>query len=193
VSATLNAVPDALVSKAHYPIVQSAQGFELPLNNGISLRVAPAEPNLPANDNAWQLACVNAAEPWITAPTVDQFVPQMVNFDVLNGVHFQKGCYPGQEIVHRTKMLGRVRRRAVIATAAVQASEAKAGDSVYSKQLGGEQAAGMVIAAAIDGTQSKLLISSMLEGVAANDLSLSSQFETMLTCVNPPYRVAELS
>ncbi len=47
----------------------------------------------------------------ITAATSDLFVPQAANWDVLGGVSFQKGCYPGQEIVARTQYLGRLKER----------------------------------------------------------------------------------
>ncbi|MFX5351224.1 tRNA-modifying protein YgfZ, partial [Acinetobacter baumannii] len=46
--------------------------------------------------------------------TADQFVPQMVNFEVLGGVNFQKGCYPGQEVVARSQYRGTIKRRAVL-------------------------------------------------------------------------------
>ena len=42
----------------------------------------------------------------IVAPTVEQFVPQMVNLELVGGVNFQKGCYPGQEIVARSQYRG---------------------------------------------------------------------------------------
>jgi len=48
-----------------------------------------------------------------TAATQDQFVPQMVNFEKLGGIDFQKGCYPGQEIVARAQYRGQVKRRMV--------------------------------------------------------------------------------
>jgi hypothetical protein len=35
----------------------------------------------------------------------------MVNFDSLGAVNFQKGCYPGQEIVARAQYRGQVKRR----------------------------------------------------------------------------------
>ena len=38
-------------------------------------------------------------------------MPQAANWDVLGGVSFQKGCYPGQEIVARTRYLGRLKER----------------------------------------------------------------------------------
>jgi hypothetical protein len=45
--------------------------------------------------------------------TQDKFVPQMVNLETLGGVDFQKGCYPGQEIVARAQYRGQVKRRMV--------------------------------------------------------------------------------
>jgi folate-binding protein YgfZ len=38
----------------------------------------------------------------VVAATAEQFVPQMVNLELVGGVNFQKGCYPGQEIVARS-------------------------------------------------------------------------------------------
>ncbi len=38
-------------------------------------------------------------------------MPQMINFEVLGGVDFKKGCYPGQEIVARSQYLGKLKRR----------------------------------------------------------------------------------
>lgn len=84
------------------------------------LQLGPAaEMNEPANaDEAqWTLQEIRAGRPLITSATQDQFVPQMVNFDVLGGVDFRKGCYPGQEIVARAQYRGQVKRRMVHARA----------------------------------------------------------------------------
>lgn len=35
----------------------------------------------------------------------------MLNLDLINGLSFTKGCYPGQEIVARMKYLGKSKRR----------------------------------------------------------------------------------
>jgi folate-binding protein YgfZ len=59
----------------------------------------------------WALEEIRAGRPLITAATQDQFVPQMVNLETLGGVDFQKGCYPGQEIVARAQYRGQVKRR----------------------------------------------------------------------------------
>lgn len=69
-------------------------------------------PMLPAP--AWAWLDVMSAVPRIQAATADQFVPQMVNFELLGGVNFQKGCYPGQEIVARSQYRGTIKRRAVL-------------------------------------------------------------------------------
>jgi folate-binding Fe-S cluster repair protein YgfZ len=37
----------------------------------------------------------------------------MVNLEILGGVDFRKGCYPGQEIVARAQYRGQVKRRMV--------------------------------------------------------------------------------
>jgi hypothetical protein len=41
----------------------------------------------------------------------EAFTPQQVNLDLVDGVSFQKGCYPGQEVVARLHYLGKPSRR----------------------------------------------------------------------------------
>ncbi len=69
------------------------------------------EPTAP--ESAWTLQEIHAGRPFITGATQDQFVPQMVNLEKLGGIDFQKGCYPGQEIVARAQYRGQVKRRMV--------------------------------------------------------------------------------
>jgi hypothetical protein len=61
--------------------------------------------------SAWQLNDIHSGLPTIVNATTGEFVPQMVNLDLLGGISFTKGCYTGQEIVARMKYLGRVKRR----------------------------------------------------------------------------------
>jgi len=70
-----------------------------------------------ADEVEWTLQEIRAGRPLITQATQDQFVPQMVNFEVIGGVDFRKGCYPGQEIVARAQYRGQVKRRLVHARA----------------------------------------------------------------------------
>jgi tRNA-modifying protein YgfZ len=62
-------------------------------------------------EESWTLQEIRAGRPLISAATQDKFVPQMVNFEELGAINFQKGCYPGQEIVARAQYRGEVKRR----------------------------------------------------------------------------------
>ena len=59
----------------------------------------------------WLAADIAAGLPHVFASTSEQFIPQMLNVDLIDGVSYTKGCYTGQEIVARTHHLGRVKRR----------------------------------------------------------------------------------
>jgi folate-binding protein YgfZ len=48
---------------------------------------------------------------WLGSETTEKFIPQMLGYDQIGAVSFSKGCYPGQEIVARTRYLGKVKRR----------------------------------------------------------------------------------
>jgi len=62
-------------------------------------------------ETAWRLADIRAGLPQIYAATSEEFVAQMLNLDLLDGISFAKGCYTGQEIIARTQHLGRIKRR----------------------------------------------------------------------------------
>jgi folate-binding protein YgfZ len=70
-----------------------------------------ADHALPGATDQWYLLGIRAGIPLITAATADLFVPQTANWDLIGGVSFRKGCYPGQEIVARMQYLGRLKER----------------------------------------------------------------------------------
>ena len=73
--------------------------------------------HLSAGDPAqWQAEDIEAGLPWIQAATQDLFIPQTVNLDLIDGVSFTKGCYPGQEIVARSHYRGTLKRRMALGT-----------------------------------------------------------------------------
>ena len=86
------------------------------VDEGRFLRIGPADQFSPAptkTEDAWTLEEIRAERPLISAAIQDKFVPQMVNFEALGALNFQKGCYPGQEIVARAQYRGEVKRRMV--------------------------------------------------------------------------------
>ncbi len=62
-------------------------------------------------ENGWRTTRMQSGEPALRDAAVERFVPQMLNMDLIDGLSFSKGCYPGQEIVARTKYLGKQKRR----------------------------------------------------------------------------------
>jgi folate-binding protein YgfZ len=88
--------------------------------------VAPPLPPLPLD--AWRGLEVKSAVARIEQATIEQFVPQMLNYEVLGGVDFQKGCYPGQEVVARSQYRGSIKRRSFVFETD---GNARAGDDVF--------------------------------------------------------------
>lgn len=105
----------------------------------------------PAAPDAWRLADIEGGVPQITAATQEQFVPQMINFELIGGVNFKKGCYPGQEIVARSQYLGKLKRRMMHAR--VEAGDVAAGAEIFASDDRG-QPCGMVVNAARADAQS---------------------------------------
>ncbi len=100
----------------------------------------------PVGEPVWRWLQIRAGIPEIYAATQEQFVPQMVNDDLIDAVSFQKGCYTGQEIVARMHYLGKSKRRMV--GAHVDGTDTpQPGEPIYGTQLEG-QAIGMVVDAA---------------------------------------------
>jgi len=96
-----------------------------------------------AGSACWNWLNIRSGIPVILPQTQEQFVAQMVNFDLINGINFKKGCYPGQEIVARTQYLGKLKRRMYLAH--IDTGETpQAGDELFSADMEG-QASGMLV------------------------------------------------
>ncbi|RJF96332.1 folate-binding protein [Noviherbaspirillum saxi] len=96
----------------------------------------------PIGTRVWRLTDIHAGIPQITQPTQEQFVPQMINFELIGGVNFKKGCYPGQEIVARSQYLGKLKRRMLLAT--VEGAEVLPAMEIFSSADPG-QPCGMIV------------------------------------------------
>ena len=65
----------------------------------------------PVSSQAWDFMNIRAGRPVVTEACSEEWIPQMLNFIAIEGVDFQKGCYPGQEVVARLNYLGKTKRR----------------------------------------------------------------------------------
>lgn len=71
----------------------------------------PPPDGLAVDSDTWQLTAIDAGVPMIYSSTQDLFVPQMLNLHWLMAIDFDKGCFPGQEVVARLHYRGRLTRR----------------------------------------------------------------------------------
>lgn len=99
-----------------------------------------------ADHSAWDRLEIRAGIPWITPATQEEFVPQSLNLDLIGGVSFAKGCYPGQEIVARVHYRGQGKQRMYRVNIATEVAP-QPGDKLYSADMG-EQSTGMLVNAA---------------------------------------------
>ncbi len=98
----------------------------------------------PAGAPAWALLDIHAGLANLSPDTVEAFVPQMVNLQLVNGVSFRKGCYTGQEVVARMQYLGTLKRRMYLAHIAGDAIPAP-GTELYCSNSDSGQGAGKVV------------------------------------------------
>jgi folate-binding protein YgfZ len=97
---------------------------------------------------AWHAGDLAAGVPWVGALTQDVFIPQTVNLDLIGGVSFTKGCYPGQEVVARSHYRGTVKRRMAYGiVAGTAAADIQPGTDVYDQDQPGEPCGRVVDAA----------------------------------------------
>lgn len=136
----------------------------------------------------WHLAEIRAGMPRIVAATQEAFTPQMVNYELqaVGGVSFQKGCYPGQEIVARTQYLGKVKRRMY----RVQLDSAfPPGTDVFTPEAGEQHCGAVVLTAPAPegGFESLLVVQS--SGAEANAVHVGKPDGSRAELLPLPYPV----
>lgn len=169
--------------------VRDAEAIRLPDVDGVPrwLLAASQAPELPAlSADAWRWLEVRSALPRVTAATIEQFVPQMVNLELLEGVNFKKGCYPGQEVVARSQYRGTTKRRAFLFDAQ---AEAAPGQEVFAAGDDPAQPSGMVVDAATLQGRTAALVELKLAALGAASLHLRSPDGPALQRAPLPYDV----
>ena len=135
--------------------------------------------------DAWRWLEVHSGVARIVAATSEQFVPQMVNLELVGGVNFQKGCYPGQEIVARSQYRGTLKRRAYVLHSATALAP---GQEVF-LAAEPEQPAGMVALAGSWAGQHAGLVELKIAALAAGPLHAGSAQGPLLTLAELPYAI----
>jgi len=131
----------------------------------------------------WQVGEVMSGIAWVELATFEAFVPQMLNYESVDGVNFKKGCYPGQEIVARSQFRGTLKRRAFIVQSA---SPMMAGQEIFSS-LDTTQPCGLVAQAATDGVHHVAVVELQLSATENSSLHLGVADGPALRLLPLPY------
>jgi folate-binding protein YgfZ len=143
----------------------------------------------PVGAQCWNWLEIANGLPWITTATQDEFIPQMANLELIDGVSFRKGCYPGQEIVARAQHLGTVKRRLYLAH--LQADGVPApGQPLYDADRGDQAAGTIVNAAPAPGGGFDVLAVVQTASADGADVRLGSRSGTALEFRTLPYPVS---
>ena len=176
-AATVIRLPDALAeADAALPRYLLAQPADLP---------APTLPALAPAD--WQWLELQSGLAWVLPATSEQFVPQMLNLELLGGVNFQKGCYPGQEVVARSQYRGTLKRRTFLYELDGPAAP---GQEIFHSEDPG-QPAGLVANAAQRDGLSLILAETKIAALASGSLHLGSVEGPLLRPLALPYALTE--
>jgi len=149
-----------------------------------------AEQAQPTSSSFWALQDIHAGIPTVYPATVEAFIPQMVNMQLLNGISFTKGCYCGQEIVARTQHRGTLKRRMYLAHISGN-QKPTAGDELFSHSAEHGKSAGIVVnaqATSEDGFD--VLVMVQVPCFEANDIHLKDAAGEKLHFRELPYTFA---
>lgn len=137
-----------------------------------------------ASLHKWLLNDINNGLPLVTAAVGEEYIPQMLNLDLLGGISFKKGCYTGQEIIARMHYLGKLKQRTFLASI-VSETIPEVGSPVFHD----DQKVGSILMAerdSNDNTKFKLLVVMQISQ-ASNEIKLKNNHDSALTFENLPY------
>ena len=164
-----------------YPALGQARAFWLAPQD------VPLPAGTPLSAELWQVGEVMSGIAWVELATFEAFVPQMLNYESVDGVNFKKGCYPGQEVVARSQFRGTLKRRAFIVQSAAPMA---AGQEVFSS-LDATQPCGLVAQAATDGAHHVAVLELQLSATENSSLHLGAADGPTLSLLPLPYALRD--
>lgn len=136
--------------------------------------------------NEWRLIDINQHLPQIYLQLHEALIPQSINLDVIGGVNFKKGCFPGQEIIARVKYRGKPKTR-MIAVSVAHKDDIEVGAPIYIGER--ERSAGLVIDTAQDDSETLLSITVPVTHITHGRLYLDEAKIIELERLNCPYQI----
>ena len=139
------------------------------------------------DDSYWWATEAAAGIGSVFAATADRFVPQSINYELTDGVVFNKGCYPGQEVVSRIQHIGTPARRMALGLVETNVLP-EAGAGVYALKGGARTLSGDVVFAA-KGEGAAAVLVSIPTGDFEHELSLDEDGGRALKLAALPYEI----
>ncbi len=147
--------------------------------------------SLSCDDSVWHLLDIQQGQPTLTEKTQGAFVPQMLNLDLVGGLSFNKGCYPGQEVVARMHHLGKLKRRMYRLHISCE-KQPLAGDGIYSSATNSNESVGKIISAVkIKDNTFEALAVLQIKHKEDHNLYLDDATDTILSFIAMPYKIKE--
>jgi tRNA-modifying protein YgfZ len=116
-----------------------------------------------ASESDWEALRIRSGDGRVEGATLEEFLPQMLNYDITGHVSFNKGCYTGQEIVARLHYRGKAKRRLYLASGGTEALAA--GTSLFPG--GSDKSIGTVVNSTSTSGEAVHLVSSTEDGLSA--------------------------
>ncbi|WP_372964778.1 folate-binding protein YgfZ [Marinobacter sp.] len=135
----------------------------------------------------WRESSIAAGVPWLTQATIEAYVPQMLNLQHLQGVHFKKGCYTGQEVIARMHFLGQLKKSLY----RLSFKNTNQAPEEGTRLLMNGKSAGEVVNAIMTGNQQGELLAVIRHDADPDLLSLEGQELAKLHLEPLPYPVPE--
>jgi folate-binding protein YgfZ len=179
-------------------VARTELGIVLALRGPRYVLLAPAEQAATAREalhrgatsapySVWQWLTIRAGVPVLTVPLCDQLIAQTVNWDLLGGIDFRKGCYTGQEIIARTQHLGRLKER--LFAFHVERDSVATATRVFAPAFGDQPCGVVVNAAPAPDGGSDLLAVVQLAAVEGGELHLGGLDGATLSPLPLPYEI----
>jgi folate-binding protein YgfZ len=143
----------------------------------------------PARFDAWRWLTLKAGIAELGTESQDQFVAQMLNYELVGAISFTKGCYPGQEIIARTQYRGTIKRRTRLAH--VDTADVPSPGTAIVSEAGDGQAVGAVVNAAPAPDGGFDLLASVHLELAAGNLHLGDRDGPVVDLLPLPYPIPE--
>lgn len=139
----------------------------------------------------WNMLEIEAGIANIQSANIGQFVPQMLNFQSINAIEFDKGCYMGQEVVARTKFLGKNKRATFLLQASnTELSDVPAGHNIEVQIGDSWRRGGVIVRSALSQSNHLRLLAVMPNDTIPGLVVRLKGTNTELTVMPMPYELS---